>query len=279
MTRHLRSRGRGFTSGFTSWIRMLAVLAAPFAILLATSAGATAVGGPLYPDLRTMPPSDLRFDIVTIDAAGAPQQRKVLRFSNTVANVGQGPLELYGDLITGSGGKYAKVVQRIYDRDGRVSTTNPVGDLEYHEAHAHWHLADFASYQLHAANGTSLGQALEGKKGTKTGFCLLDTTRIQRLPDSPRSSVYTRCGTLNDASPSLTQGISVGWGDTYGASLAEQWVDLGAADGLPHLADGDYAIRSLVDPNGKLIEGGNPSANNAATTFFRVQGGRIKLLR
>jgi len=249
------------------------------AIVLGSSSGTTAAGPPLYPDLQTMPPSDLRFDIVTVDSPSGPQQRKVLRFSNTVGNVGQGPLELYGTLITGNTGKYVKVEQRIYDGAGLLSTTKDVGTFQYHEAHAHWHFANFASYQLHAASGTTLGPPLTDKKGTKTGFCLLDTTRIERLPTSPRLGVYTRCGTLTDAAPAITQGISSGWGDTYGWSLAEQWVDLGAADGTPYLADGDYAIRSIVDPIGQLTEGGNSLANNAATTFFRVQGGRIRTVR
>lgn len=279
MTADFRFRHRLPALAQVPWLRWLILASMSLLVLVTTSSDATAAGPPLYPDLRTMPPSDLRFDIVTVDSPGAPQQRKVLRFSNTVANVGQGPLELYGTLQTGSTGKYVKVEQRIYDRDGLLSTTKDVGTFEYHEAHAHWHFADFASYQLYAASGTTLGQPLLEKKGTKTGFCLLDTTRIQRLADSPRLGVYTQCGTLSDASPTLTQGISVGWGDTYRASLAEQWVDLGPADGTAYLADGDYAIWSKVDPTTKLAEGGNSLTNNIATTFFRVQGGRIKILR
>ena len=44
----------------------------------------------------------------------------------------------------------------------------------------------------------------------------MDTTKIDaRLPGAPRKSVYSTCY-------ANVQGMSVGWGDTYGSYLAGQ---------------------------------------------------------
>src|SRR5262245_37500034 len=74
-------------------------------------AGPTARAAPAarqYPDLRTQPPSDLRFDTVSIN--GVPT--RVLRFSNTVWNAGSGPVHLIAK--TDRQAKKSQVSQRIY---------------------------------------------------------------------------------------------------------------------------------------------------------------------
>lgn len=225
-------------------------------------AGQTAAA--VYPDLRTLAPSDLRFDTVTM----ADGPHSVLRLSNTVANLGQGPLELVGELQPN---QTVKVTQNIYGADGRIVAQHLVGYFEYHPEHGHWHYRDFAWYQLYTATNGQLGQALTEKKGVKTGFCLVDTVRVQRLSGTPRSPVYTQCGISR-------QGISVGWGDVYQSTLPEQWIDLGfVVPGQPPLPDGDYAVVSTADPLHKLWEGN--AGNNVGVTFFRVKDGRIRVLK
>lgn len=226
----------------------------------------------LYPDLRTLAPSDLRFDTVTYLGVTS----KVLRFSNTVWNAGQGPLELHG---TPDG--TSVVTQRIFD-DGGAFTDVAVGnDFTYHPGHNHFHFEDFAEYELWSkssydawvASGRNVGQAQ--KVGNKTTFCVMDTGRIQSLPGAPSRAVYSQCGTS-------MQGLSVGWGDTYGWSLPEQWIDLGSA----FLADGTYVLRSIADPRNKLYESASRSDStresaqaNEATTVFTVKRGRIRIAR
>jgi hypothetical protein len=225
-------------------------------------AGQTAAA--VYPDLRTLAPSDLRFDAVVM----ADGVHNVLRLSNTVANLGQGPLELVGELQPN---QTVRVTQNIYGSDGALVAQHQVGYFEYDPDHGHWHYRDFAWYQLYTAAGGQLGQALTDKKGVKTGFCLADTVRVQRLTGAPRTPVYTQCS-INK------QGISVGWGDVYTYSLPEQWIDLGlAVPGQPPLPDGDYAVVSTADPLHKLWEGN--TGNNNGVTFFRVKDGRIRALK
>lgn len=229
----------------------------------------------LYPDLKTLKPFDLRFGTATINGT----THKVLRFSNTAWDAGQGPMELRASTVSTSSGKKSRVYQRIYDNAGGY-TRKYVGDFVYHSAHNHFHFENFANYELWTradydrwlSSGGAQGQAI--KRGTKTTFCLMDTYRVQALTGSPRSAYYTECG-------KTLQGISVGWGDTYGYNLSGQWIDLGTASYLP---DGDYVLRSVADPKNVLYESANKGdasresqQANAGVTFFRVSGSSITI--
>ena len=70
----------------------------------------------------------------------------------------------------------------------------------------------------------------------------MDTTPVNlTLPGAPSSAFYNTCGTLK-------QGMSVGWGDTYGSTLAGQSFDI---NGLP---EADYDLTIIADPNDRLLE-------------------------
>jgi hypothetical protein len=216
-----------------------------------------------YPNLKTLTPSSLQFDTEVIDGA----THWVLRFSNTVWNAGTGPLELLAAVDTSTGATKTRVTQHVYNTDG-TWTDSTAGYFEYHEGHNHFHFGDFAEYELWTrveydawvASGRSRGQAQ--RRGAKTTFCIMDTGRVQALSDSPLSAVYKTCN------PSK-QGLSVGWGDTYGYRLPEQWIDLGTS----RLADGSYVLRSIADPRNLLIESNDD--DQEAVRFFRVRNRRI----
>jgi hypothetical protein len=257
----------------------LILAGAAIAVAVASvAAGALATAGParaavtLYPDLRTVPPSELRFSTATIDGS----THTVLRFTNTVWNAGQGPLELVGNI-----GVNGSVTQRLYDDAGSFASVQVGDNFTFHPAHDHWHFDGFADYQLWTkpeydawvASGRSQGQART--LGSKTTFCLMDTSRVQSLPGSPSKAVYSACGRE-------LQGISVGWSDSYRYTLADQWIDLGNAV----LPDGDYVLRSVADPKNRLYESAGRSdaareseVANEAITSFTVQRGRLKVTR
>jgi hypothetical protein len=74
--------------------------------------------------------------------------------------------------------------------------------------------------------------------------------------------------------------MAIGWGDEYHSSLPDQWIDLGSA----RLADGDYVLRSVTDPENRIIESpGKADASresaiaNEAVTFFTVTGDQIRV--
>jgi len=229
---------------------------------------------PLYPNLKTLTPRDLGFATRTINGTS----HKVLRFSNTVWNAGEGRLELRAKTVSTSSGKKTRVNQYVYDDAGGF-TSKYVGDMVFHSSHNHFHFQDFARYELWTktdyeawvSSNRAQGQAI--KRGTKTTFCIMDTNLVQRLPNSPSNQVYGSC------SPSI-QGLSVGWGDTYGASLPEQWIDLGTSS----LPEGEYFLRSVADPSNKLYESTNRGdtsregeQDNEAVTRFYTNGSTITI--
>jgi len=178
----------------------------------------------LLPNLRPAEAFDVQM------AASGTQ----LRFSTRTENLGDGPLEIVGG-ETGSG--VQNVYQHVYRSDGS-SYDGFAGQFVWHPEHAHTHFGDYATYTLQPY-GAPGGSAREGHK---TSFCLIDTDLIDgSLPGSPGSPQYTICDTN-------IQGISVGWGDTYGHYLADQDID------ITGLASGDYELKIEVDPKNRLLE-------------------------
>jgi hypothetical protein len=194
----------------------------------------------------------LRASEIGVNWSGAAKE---LRFSTTSANLGDGPLELYGGQVTGDS---QQVHQRIYNNDG-TSSDRVAGSMTYHEAHGHIHFDDYADYVLESE--TAPGQSL--RTGTKQTFCIIDTDRINhRLPGAPKKAVYTTCGS--------EQGMSVGWGDTYRYYLAGQSIDI---TGLP---DGDYRLIIRIDPKGRLLE--TDESDNESMVRVRITGDSVTVL-
>lgn len=249
-------------------------------LYLAVPSPTIATDAPHYPDLRTLPPSDLKFDTAVVDGVSRP----VLRFANTVWNAGRGPLHLVAK--NDKAQKKSQVFQRIYSDYTATGayTERRVGEFVLHPGHNHFHFENFAHYQLWeaaawdqwvAANRPTEERAL--RRGAKTTFCIMDThQRDATLVGSPKAAAYKLCGRT-------TQGMSVGWGDTYGAHLADQWIILDT----PVLADGSYVLRSVADPLNVLqesaIEDAPTNADqegaraNEAITRFSVRNGVISL--
>jgi hypothetical protein len=213
--------------------------------------GGQVVGGQgsqqgLLPDLVALPPSNLRFDRL-------PDGTHILRFSNTVWNTGPGRLELQGSPHQ-TKNEAKQITQNFYDQavgGNLVSSRVASEDVLYHEGHQHFHFTDFADYFLLVHDGSTY--VFEGKKGIKTSFCIMDTTRVS----GRNRAQYTSCGME-------LQGMSVGWGDTYGYYLDDQWVVLGDR----RLPAGTYQVKSIVNPAGKILEGN--ATNNEGLTCFTV---------
>jgi Lysyl oxidase len=228
-------------------------------VLLPSAATGTRAGRELLPDLVTGRPAKLHLQVTTVG-------KRFVRFSNEVDNVGIGPLELRprADDCNGDGdlGDDRTSFQRMYrDANGDGAFTRDVdvrfrtrraGCSLFHPAHKHWHLQALAEYTLHA--GEPPGTPIEGKK---TSVCVVDTKR--RLPDapgSPRRSYYGS-GAQRCRRDSIG-GISIGWGDIYGARVSGQELD------VTSLADGVYCLVSRADPENRLLE--SNERNNALAT-------------
>lgn len=209
----------------------------------------------LLPDLQPVPPQSL-----SIDSDRANRTREI-RFSTTTANVGEGPLEMRGTFNPETG--LTRATQRIASRDGDGMAERVAGEFEVHPDHNHWHFESFTEFELwtYAPGGTL--DRLVTTTGKMT-FCLMDTGRIASAPPgSPARATFTGCG-------DQTQGISVGWQDTYSSTTPGQELDI---TGLP---DGRYAIRSTVDPENRLME--TDDTNNATVVYVELSGTSVERL-
>jgi hypothetical protein len=259
-----------------------------WSILLLALASLTCVlpgvaqAAPLFPDLSTLPPRDLRFDRTDVSFDGSGQFHNVLRFTNTVWNGGPGKLETRGqiDPVTRTGPAF----QRVFDTDGSF-TEFSVGGFYWHaQNHQHYHYDDWGRYELWdrpdfdtwIASGRTQGQA--DLRGTKTTSCVMDEEFIKTLPTTPFPAVYPSGGCLPNNQNVLVQGLSVGWGDTYDYYRDEQWIDLDQGS----LANGQYVLRSVTDPNNKVYESAGKADTsresqiaNEGIVYFTIQGGQI----
>lgn len=202
------------------------------------------------PDLGTLPPFDLRLQLL-------PGGRRFLRLSNTIWNSGQGPLELINEFDPDK--KLTMVYQHVL-RENEERRKKLVGEFVWHPAHDHWHFEQFTLYELWSLQPDhSLGEVVASSD--KLSYCVMDTDVVdwEHPKFAPRRS-YVGCN-------QLSQGLSVGWGDTYFSYLDGQTLDL---TGLP---DGFYALVSTVNPNGAILE--EDYRNNAAWVFIALRNHRV----
>jgi L-ascorbate metabolism protein UlaG (beta-lactamase superfamily) len=206
---------------------------------------------PLLPDLMTLPPSSMYI--------ARESNTTLLRLTNSISNVGYGPLELWGRV--GPDGASHSVVQRIYLSDGN-SEERVVGEYVFHPGHNHWHLADFSLYELWSIATDGTLDRVEGTSG-KVSYCLRDITRVPH-PEQAARMGYGSCSYGR-------QGLSVGWADVYDHYLPGQSIDIGG------LADGVYALISTADPYNLIQE--SDETNNSVVLYLRIEASRVTVLQ
>jgi hypothetical protein len=205
------------------------------------------------PDLRTLPPSDLVIEPLS-------RGRRELRLANTVWNSGLGRLELQGELNLVT--QRTRVRQRVYGEEG-VALERMVGEFVWHPAHDHWHMSDFAVYELWSLTPHGELDRVVAS-GAKLSYCLIDTDAIR--PGHPGFDPRRRYGGCGRA----LQGLSIGWGDKYDSFLDGQSID------VTGLSDGLYGLKSTANPDGILLEA--DYANNTAVTYLRLSGADVAVV-
>ncbi|MFI7673064.1 lysyl oxidase family protein [Actinophytocola sp. NPDC049390] len=227
------------------------IFVAAATLTLVTIAQPTAAAAaPVPPDLGMARLTDLT---VTTTAGGQQQ----LRFSSTVVNVGAGPFLVVGsrpDTVSEFG-----LTQRIRQSDGSSVDTPVTATVVFAgDGHGHWHVRDLETYTLHRLDtGAPAGY------GAKGGFCFMDTTAYRlALPGAPQQAQYTDEGCGGATSTTLAMGLSVGWGDRYGWTLSDQYVDV---TGIPV---GKYRLRAVADAQGRFTE--SSRANNETWVDFSL---------
>jgi hypothetical protein len=234
---------------------------------------------------------DIRATALTHLQIQNAKQRELLRFSNAIANTGEGTWQVRrGSLISDpeqiadavslglDPGQLAATAQELLAADGAIAAVVADAALsEFHPEHKHFHIGETAEFGVERFDSTSQRwDPITGLEVVKTTFCLIDVNQIQQVsatdPDhydiikSPANA-----NLYNDCFADL-QGIQAGWIDRYNHSLPGQQVD------ITDLPAGTYRITSTVNPAGWFLE--SDYSNNTGWTGFelsRDSNGNAKL--
>lgn len=224
----------------------------------ATAADGSVVPRDLLPDLVTLP---LEAFHLTYEDKG-----KVLRFSTSVMNIGNGPLDITG-VRSSVTDPNLKVTQTILRSDGSRRTVSTGAVMRYAvlDGHDHFHVQEYERYQLRP-----LGESA-WRGSHKEGFCLRDDANLagkhaSRYPDLD-------CGEdEEDEALQVRQGQTEGWVDVYDWYLPGQFIDL---DGLS--LPGDFCVAADVDPQQHLTEA--TRSNNSTSTVVHITDNDVSVVR
>lgn len=260
------------------------------------------ITSPQLPNLRIVPPFELTFaapvqPLTLVDPlpylnAGLPleankkpllscmaeetandQVTRCLRFSLGFGNFGEGPLDLRfnRDQMTGTMQQHIRGDETAYEGP----------EYELHESHHHFHNRDFGQTEVFRVVPTKRGKPdlVRAGKSIKESACLLDNLiadinsshSAHKGAESGSCDVY---GLSADDSGARRNSegrmvLNEGWVDVYGWYLPEQYV------GFDGLGDGEYVIRSSIDPDGKIIE--SDEEDNVGYTRIIVVGDSIEV--
>jgi hypothetical protein len=216
----------------------------------------TAIDGGRLPDIRTVVPQHLNFV--------NEHQREVLRFSNLIANTGDGPWRLRPEFpLAGSDPDTPqKAYQQVLDsRDssGGIVCERLASEFTYHPTHRHWHSTGIALFEVRV--GTPDGDLFVNDRGdptqVKTTFCLIDWVKLVGPSNSGKNTgrTYFDCA-------GAFHGVSVDWADQYRHSVDDQDLDItGVKAGVQY-----YLVSTSA--GGRFLE--KDYTNNKAWQAFTV---------
>jgi len=197
---------------------------------------ATARVSPLLPDLAMGPIRD-----VAVGTTDTSQQR--LRFGAIIVNIGAGPFLLRGRRSWLGSNDWA-IEQWFEEPGGGYSSRATAADLVYGgDSHDHWHVKFVEAHQIETLDGEVLGQLV------KEGFCFFDTDPYATsLAGAPARAHWGARGCATSFDTGIRMGLSVGWSDDYPWHLLNERID------VTDVADGQYRIRQIADPNDEFEE-------------------------
>ncbi len=252
-------RDRFHTQAKARGVIATALLAPLLVVILPASAPGTQTDQTdALPDLRIRRITSFYIEWTTDD-------RKLLRFPTVIVNAGSGRFDVRGHRPS-TNVSTMTTRQRIYDRQGGHRSVASDAVMYFAgDGHNHWHVRDLNRYSLYrVGGGPRVGT------GAKHGFCFYDNTTYNlALPGAPSSPYYKGCGDSDNLG--VMMGLSVGWGDTYSASLRDQYID------VTDLPDGDYRLAAEADASNWFLE--SDKSNNKAVTVIRIAGSNVTVLR
>lgn len=217
--------------------------------------------GPRVPTTTSPDPQSLP-DLIALPAWSiSTYHRKgkdFLAFNATEWNAGPGTLVVEG--FRGVDDDFMDAFQ-YFHVDGVPVGRAPVGQLEFHEAHFHWHFEEFTEYSMLDASSGEIAIS------TKQSWCLANTDVIDlAVPNANwngfAGDLFTMCG--GPGAIWIREVLDVGWGDTYGQFIP------GQAFNITDLPNGDYYIRTQVNPTNSLLE--TTMTNNIEDRLVQLRG-------
>ncbi len=201
---------------------------------------------------------------------------RCLRFNQTIANVGEGPLVFrFGIVgIVTPGAQDNIIMQRIYSSDGTYSDVQVPERYQFHKVHGHLHYKGFGQSILYPWNEDTGRAEAPISIGRKVGFCVIDVLLLdeywQATGNGPRAHTFPfDCivpGEIDPSGPQLwvEQGVQVGWADVYGWNLADQYIN------ITDVPDGVYELVQIANPTTSMVE--STATDNCASTIIKIAG-------
>ncbi len=207
----------------------------------------------MLPDLAALPPTDIRFEY--------QRGHRLIEFSTTIANTGEGPLIIQAATRPTHPGQLLDAEQVIWRKDGS-KCAHPAGAIRFADNGRNWEYAQVANFELRK-DDPSTGDILALR--AKTYFCLLDSDAF-RGTTTPPNQWQAHC--TDDIG---RMGISAGWADVYHRVFPGQWLDLDADPTVP-VAPGTYYLVNVANPSDVLWEkDGSHDTNNLSYSRVTVR--------
>ena len=213
----------------------------------------------------------------TLQNEGMPT--RCLRFNQTIANIGEGPLVLRFGLsgIVTPDTADNLIRQRISWSDGTFRDLVAPETYVFHEVHAHLHYQGFGQTLLYPWDSTNERADTPISIGRKVGFCIIDVELQdeywKQTGNGPRAHTFPlSCVLPKDIDPSgpqawVEEGVAVGWADIYGWNLADQYID------ITSVPDGVYELVQIANPNHSVVE--QTVTDNCASTIIELAGDSV----
>lgn len=216
--------------------------------------------GTLLPDLMTVVPQQIGLQNA--------QQREIIRFSNAIANLGEGLWWLEPEFPENDDISQMQSAYQVFASTAIVTDTIPPadspevlgrckkGEFAFHPSHNHWHINHVAEFKVctesdfidnkddgHPDQCTAVPVTTETgtAASVKVTFCLIDWVKIgEKTSTSDPTRNFWECATS-------FQGITPGWADQYHHSTPDQQID------ITGIAPGTYFIVTTANYD-KLFE-------------------------
>jgi hypothetical protein len=225
-----------------------------------------------YEELRkkVLPANDLLLpDLVLADPTRVVIQRgegvKRLLFDTAFANIGVGNLHIYS---TEEEDRFS-ATQILSSTEGSEYHVS-VGDFQFKDDHDHWHLANFANYELWSIGKNGIRDDLIAST-VKVSFCIWDygeysDGNFNLVSDKliPKERQYPKC-------EHEEQGLTIGWFDLYDPFTGGQTID------ILDVPDGVYILRTLINVNKEIFELGYE--NNESSIYIEIIGNAAFILK